>query len=521
MSNALANSFREWNKMLIDQQQWNVKHEEIRAKKERDHEIGLIQAQDAAQNRKIKEYQVAQAEEQMTVAPITMDGLGYGKVPGLDSFFMDSASNNQIARGFSGDPNSRFDTDPDSKTYGHLLTGNGTVFQQEKFKNVPGAIAYQQMIGSELRPDIVNDLHVNNLMQEELRLKENLKAVKGDHWTRKHMYGRVKSDLDQVTAQRTKLENRGKNKGWRSNALQEHKATINDAYSLSIQMGVDPTEAGRIRDKAMDSVAHEINNLNASPKNHTEKMKMYDSYLESYTLANGTSEGAMPFHTWDIDHSRAKQSGLSFDDWKTARRQELNGLYQQEISRASTQQEAAQITQNYRVLAAEANLMREFKNLGDAGQNPLTETSLMVTSGKIVDSLYNLDLISYGYGAESVAITARDQGDDRFANVARIGGQLRRLDKEIASPAWRKQFRGPKGQEKERKAIQKRLEKILPSGVKIQDTPTRVAPQVSSGTAQQNLNTLESKYPAASLPDGKTAANGKYIVRNGRWELNQ
>jgi len=42
--------------------------------------------------------------------------------------------------------------------------------------------------------------------------------------------------------------------------------------------------------------------------------------------------------------------------------------------------------------------------------------------------------------------------------------------------------------------------------------PNEVKPQGSDP-----LSTLEAKFPAASLREGKTAGGGAYIVRDGKW----
>lgn len=66
MGNALTNAFSEWNRMLIDQQQWNVEHEKIRADKQNQHMLNVERAKDMAIQREQTQLGI-QAQRQQNI----------------------------------------------------------------------------------------------------------------------------------------------------------------------------------------------------------------------------------------------------------------------------------------------------------------------------------------------------------------------------------------------------------------------------------------------------------------------
>jgi hypothetical protein len=97
MSQAMANSFREWNRMLIDQQQWDVEHEKIQADKENAHMLNVERAKDMAIQREQAQLNI-QAQRQQNI-------LNSLKVKGVEEYMKPRPVNiyNYLPPGFHQD----------------------------------------------------------------------------------------------------------------------------------------------------------------------------------------------------------------------------------------------------------------------------------------------------------------------------------------------------------------------------------------------------------------------------------
>jgi hypothetical protein len=75
MSQAMANSFREWNRMLIEQQQWDVEHEKIQADKENAHMLNVERAKDMAVQREQAQLNIQAQRQQNIINSLKVKGV--------------------------------------------------------------------------------------------------------------------------------------------------------------------------------------------------------------------------------------------------------------------------------------------------------------------------------------------------------------------------------------------------------------------------------------------------------------
>lgn len=321
MSDAMTNAFNQWNKMLIDQTQWDARRESAN----QDFAIRSLQAvneaQNAAQVRKIRQAQLDEIEFNNQQVGLKAGKLFNASDPDQVAWFKKNQGN--IANNFTQMPGSYFDTSSENPDDWQLMAPDGTPFQMARKRYRPKYLSYAYKAAANFSADPIP------LYEQQLQsAQDNLDEIQGlrnsvrsavTQAKQPHELAKLKVIENKRKAKRDRISNLVNTRDGQRLLLANQRKRLEDMRAEVLAAGGDPSTVNQAFNDALDTIAQRQAMIEggAEGKTEMERAWMRENARRQYVGLNPMSLAQFKNNIWNPQNpDKDSDFKFAYNEWK-------------------------------------------------------------------------------------------------------------------------------------------------------------------------------------------------------------